>query len=77
MNQLSLRNNQLKFKTWGKLPIVLEEYREYTSNDERRTERSQPRNRLDLDMSGTRDTKILEHELIKLKRVSRGELIRT
>ena len=31
MNQLSLRNNRLKFKTAGKLPIVLEEFiEEYT-----------------------------------------------
>jgi hypothetical protein len=27
---LSLRNNRLKFKTAGKLPIVLEEFTEYT-----------------------------------------------
>ena len=30
MNQLSLRNNRLKFKTAGKLPIILEEFIEYT-----------------------------------------------
>ena len=30
MNRLSLRNNQLKFKTAGKLLIVLEEIIEYT-----------------------------------------------
>ena len=30
MNQLSWRNNQLKFKTTEKLPIVLEEFMEYT-----------------------------------------------
>jgi len=30
MNQLSLKNNQLKVKTTGKLPIVLEECIEYT-----------------------------------------------
>ena len=30
MNRLSLRNNQLKFKTAGKLPIILEEFIEYT-----------------------------------------------
>ena len=29
MNRLSLRNNQLKFKTPGKLPILSEEYIEY------------------------------------------------
>ena len=30
MNWLSLRNNGLKFKTAGKLPIILEEFSEYT-----------------------------------------------
>ena len=30
MNRLSLRYNRLKFKTAGKLPIVLEEFIEYT-----------------------------------------------
>ena len=30
MNRLSLRNNQLKFKIAGKLPIILEEFIEYT-----------------------------------------------
>ena len=30
MNRLSLKNNRLKFKTAGKLPIVLEEFIEYT-----------------------------------------------
>ena len=29
-NRLSLRNNRLKFKTAGKLPIILEEFIEYT-----------------------------------------------
>ena len=29
-NRLSLRSNQLKFKTAWKLPIVLEEFIEYT-----------------------------------------------
>ena len=33
MNRLSLRNNQLKFKTLGKSPINLEETMEYTSNN--------------------------------------------
>jgi hypothetical protein len=32
MNRLSLRNNRLKFETSGKLPWILEEFREYTSN---------------------------------------------
>ena len=31
MNRLSLRNNRLKFKTTGKLPVVLEEFIGYTS----------------------------------------------
>ena len=30
MNRLSLRNNRLKFKAAGKLPIILEEFIEYT-----------------------------------------------
>jgi len=29
---LRLRNNRLKFKTPGKFPTILEEFREYTSN---------------------------------------------
>ena len=31
MNWLSLRNDRLKFKTPGELPITLEEFVEYTS----------------------------------------------
>ena len=30
MNRLILRNNRLKFKTSGKLPIILDESVEYT-----------------------------------------------
>ena len=30
-DQLSLRNNQLKFKTAGKLAIILEEFIKYTT----------------------------------------------
>ena len=30
---VSLRNNQLKFETSGELPIILEEFIEYTSNE--------------------------------------------
>jgi hypothetical protein len=30
MDRLSLRNNRLNFKTAGRLPIVLEEFMEYT-----------------------------------------------
>ena len=33
MNRLGLRNNQLKFETSGELPIVLEEFVEYDSNE--------------------------------------------
>ena len=40
MNRLSLRNNQLKFKTSGQLPMVLEESMEDISNQSRETERS-------------------------------------
>ena len=32
MNRLSLRSNRLKFKT-GILPIILDEYMEYASNE--------------------------------------------
>ena len=32
MNKSSLRNNRLKFKTSGELPIILEEYVEYAQN---------------------------------------------
>ena len=32
MNRLSLRNNRLKLKASGELPITLEEFMEYTSN---------------------------------------------
>ena len=49
MNQLTLRNNRLKFKTSRKLPIILEEYMEYTSHKYRKTERSQHGDRLDLE----------------------------
>ena len=37
MNQLSLRNNQSRFKTSGILPIILEESMKYPSNAERKT----------------------------------------
>ena len=33
MHQLSLKENQLKLGTLGELPIILEEYVEYTSNE--------------------------------------------
>jgi hypothetical protein len=32
MNWLSLENHHLRFKTSGELPVILEEFREYTSN---------------------------------------------
>ena len=32
INRLRLRNNQLKFETSEKLPNIVEEFREYTSN---------------------------------------------
>ena len=38
MNLLSLRNNRLKFKTTGKLPIMLEEFIEYTQFNKRKFE---------------------------------------
>ena len=40
MNRLSLSNNRLKFKTSGKLSIILEEAMEYTSSDWSETGRS-------------------------------------
>ena len=30
LNRLSLRNNRLKFKTAGNLPLILEDFKEYT-----------------------------------------------
>ena len=38
MSQLSLRNNRLRFKNSGELPITLEEFMEYTSNSFRKTD---------------------------------------
>ena len=32
MNQLTLRNEQLKFKTYEQLPIIVDEYMECVSN---------------------------------------------
>ena len=32
MNLLSSRNNRLKLKTLGRLPVILDESMEYTSN---------------------------------------------
>ena len=45
---LSLRNFRLKFTTSGKVPIILEESRERTTNYNRRTGTSQHVNRMDL-----------------------------
>ena len=41
MNQLGLRNNWLKLKTSGSLPIGLEEYTEYTLEIIKKTKRCQ------------------------------------
>ena len=41
INRLSLRNNRLKFKTSEKLQIIFEEPMDYTSNEYRKTKRSQ------------------------------------
>ena len=55
MNQSSLRNNQLKFKTSGELPIISEEFREYTSNyDKEKLEDVNMSPRLDLETLGSR-----------------------
>ena len=48
MNWLSSRNNWLKFKTLGNLPIVLEEFVEYVLDEESETGRCRTCNRLDL-----------------------------
>ena len=58
MNQLSLRNNWLKFlETWGQLRIVLEESIEYTSNEwKHNQEMSTCNHRLDLEPLGSRLT---------------------
>ena len=54
MNQLSLRNNRLKFKTSGELPIVLEEYvEEYTLNEWKQHRKMSTCNRLDLESLGS------------------------
>ena len=37
MNRLSVRNNRLRLKTTGKLPIVLDESIEYTPIEQRKT----------------------------------------
>ena len=36
--KLSLRNNRFKFKTAGKLPVILEEFIEYTQFNEGKLE---------------------------------------
>ena len=55
MNRLSLKDNQLKFKTSRELPITLEEsIEEYTSNSYRKNRRmSTTCNRLDLQTLGS------------------------
>ena len=52
MNRLSSRNNRLKFKTAGKLPIILEESIEYTQNSVKGNRRMSTCNRLDLQTLG-------------------------
>ena len=52
-NRLSLRNNRLKFKTVGKLPIDLEEYMEYTPYLIKENQRLSTCNRLDLQTLGS------------------------
>ena len=48
MNRLSLKNDRLKFKTIGKLPIILEECIEYTPIVMKENRRMSTCNRLDL-----------------------------
>ena len=53
MSRLSLRNNRLKVKTLGKLPIILEEFIENMPQiNKAKTERCQHVNRLDLGSAG-------------------------
>ena len=53
MNRLSSRNNWLKFKTSGDLPIVLEESIEYTSNEWKQNRKMSTCDRLDLESLGS------------------------
>ena len=53
MNLLSLRNDRLKLKTAGKLPIILEESIEYTSILIKENQRMSTCNRLDLQTLGS------------------------
>ena len=53
MNRLSLRNNRLKFKTAGKLPIVSEEFKEHTPILMKQNRRMSTCNRLDLQTLGS------------------------
>jgi hypothetical protein len=39
---VEFENKQLKFKTFENLPIILNNFMEYTSNQLRKSERSQP-----------------------------------
>ena len=54
MNWLSLRNNQLKFKTLGEILIVLEELREYTLMQQRKNQKTSTCDRWDLETPGSR-----------------------
>ena len=57
MNRLRLRNNRLKFKTSGKLPIILEEFiEEYTPNLINENQRMSTCNQLDLQSLGSQPT---------------------
>ena len=53
MNQLSLRNNRLKFKTSRELPVMLGESIEYTSNEWKQTRKMSTCTRLDLESVGS------------------------
>ena len=53
MNRLSLRNNRLKFKTAGKLPIILENFIKHTPHSWRKTGGCEHVNRLDLQTLGS------------------------
>ena len=53
MNRLSLRNNRLNFKTVGKLPVILEEFIEYTPISIKENRRMSTCNLLDLQTLGS------------------------
>ena len=53
MNRLSSRNNRLKFKTSGNLPITVEEKLEYTSNECKQNRKLWTGFRLELESEGS------------------------